>query len=154
MRGVAKPLRERGSRHLRRGFWNRFIGKAPPTSTRLGGSTGRMNFLQNLPQAILVLPVRIMGLKPPHVADVPDVIAVAIVRHITPVQLASADLLAQRNRLQHRTVRVPAAAQVAHLATSRRLEELPKCRHQVMAVNVVAHLLALIAKDTVSRATY
>jgi hypothetical protein len=58
-----------------------------------------MNFLNHLPQPILIFPLRVVGLETPHVADVPDVIADAVVLDVRPAQFAAGDLLAQVDRL-------------------------------------------------------
>src|ERR1700688_2057085 len=49
---------------------------------------------------------------------------------------------------------MPAAADVVNFAGARRANELHECSDQVEAVDVVAHLLALVPKDTVRPAAY
>ena len=71
---------------------------------------GRVDFLEDFAQAVLVFPIRIVGLKTPHVADIPDVIANAVVFDVSVVQFFTTELLADFNGFEHRTIRVAAAA--------------------------------------------
>ena len=60
-----------------------------------------MDFLEDFAQAVLVFPIRIVGLKTPHVADIPDVIANAVVFDVSVVQFFAAKLLADFNGFEH-----------------------------------------------------
>ena len=111
-----------------------------------------MNFRQDLLDSVAEFPVRIMRLEFPHIADPPDVVADPVVLFVSPVQFFAADAFAFVNRLQHRAVRVAAAADVIDFARARLLEKLPERIHQVVAVNVVAHLFAFVAKNAIRRA--
>src|SRR5579864_911645 len=46
-------------------------------------------------------------------------------------------------------MRVPAAAHVVNLAATGGLEKLPECFNKIEAVDIVTHLLALVAEDAV-----
>src|SRR5688572_86749 len=46
-----------------------------------------------------------------------------------------------------------ASAQIVHLASARRLRELPERFHQIVAVNIVSNLFSLISEDPIGGAT-
>ena len=92
-----------------------------------------------------------MRLEFPHVADPPDVVADAVVFHVGPFQFLAADAFALVDRFEHGAVRVAAAAGIVDFARARLLKKLPEHFHQVVAVDVVAHLFALVAKDSIGR---
>src|SRR5208282_3157901 len=127
-------------------FWNGRVHS--------GGTAGGVDFLQNCLQTVAEFPVGIMRLKFPHVADPPDVVADAVVFDVSPFQFATADVFAQINGFKHRTVRVAAAADVIDFARARFLEKLPESLDQIVAVNVVTHLLAFVAKHAIGRAVH
>src|SRR6266498_2211716 len=62
------------------------------------------------------------------------------------------DVLAQRDRLEHRAVAVARTTHVVHLGFAGRAIELMERRDKVGAVDVVADLLALVAEDRVGLA--
>src|SRR5215510_3316381 len=64
---------------------------------------------------------------------------------VRPVDLASAQLLAHPYRLEHRTVAEATASDVVDLSDTRLGEEFAERADKVGAVNVVAHLLALVS---------
>src|SRR5947209_10596183 len=90
-----------------------------------------------------------MGLKFPNVTDPPDVIADSVIFLVRPSQLSPANFLTQLDRFQHRTVAVPAAADVVNLARARGANELNERIDQIVAVDVVAHLFAAVTKDSI-----
>src|SRR5665213_2425973 len=113
------------------------------------GNNGLVNLFQNRLQVKSVFPVRIMSLKFPHVADPPDVVADAVVLDVSPRKFFAANFFAERNRLEHRAVRMAAAAHVINFAGARRFCELPERLDKVVAVDVVAHLFAFVAEHAI-----
>src|SRR5674476_1071926 len=113
------------------------------------GNDGLVNLLQNRFQIELVFPIGIVLLKFPHVADPPDMVADAVVLDVSPVEFFAADFFAERNRFEHRTVRVTAATQVINFAGTRLQRKLPERLDEVATVNVVANLLALVTEHAI-----
>jgi len=93
-----------------------------------------------------------MVLEFADIADPPNVVAGAVVLDVCPVQFAAADLLAQVNCLQHGAIGMAAAAQVVNFARARRAEKLPDGLDEIVAVDVVAYLLPLVAEDAIGLA--
>ena len=56
------------------------------------------------------------------------------------------------NGFQHRAIAVASAAYIVDLAAARFADKMPECIYQVVAVDIVADLFALIAKDGVGTA--
>src|SRR5471032_72206 len=120
---------------------------APPVIKMLSGGlisgdARGVDFRQDFLEAVAELPVGIMRLEFPNVADPPDVVADAVVLNVSPFQFFAADAFALVNRLEHGAVRVAAAADVVDFAGARLLEKLPERLDKVVAVDVVADLLA------------
>src|SRR5688500_8862330 len=92
-----------------------------------------------------------MGAEFGGIADIPDVIADAILLSIRPAELLASDLLAELNSLEPRAVAVATTADVIDLTGAWREIDLMERRYQVSAMNVVTYLLALIAVDRVWR---
>jgi hypothetical protein len=111
-----------------------------------------VNLLENCLQIEAVSPLWIVALELGHTADPPDVISNPIVLYVLPVQLAPADFLTSLNRLQHRAAGMSSSTDVINLSRTRRFEEFPKRIDEVVAVDVVTHLLALVPKDAVGQA--
>src|SRR5947209_13214858 len=110
------------------------------------------DLLQNFPQSEAKLPLRIMRLKFPHIADPPDVIPDAIALLKMPGEFAPADFFTKRNRFQHRAIAKAPAAHVINFRYARLMNEGSKRFHQIVAVNVIAHLFALITEDAIGPA--
>jgi len=108
-----------------------------------------MDFFEDFPEAVAVIPVRIVILEFPDIADPPDVVADAIVFLVGPAERFPADFLAEVDGFKHGTIRVPAAADVVDLGHTRLPEELPEGFDQVVAVDVIPDLLAAIAEDPI-----
>src|SRR5947199_9044193 len=83
------------------------------------------------------------------VTDPPDVIADAIRLDVFGVHAPAGDLLAQEDGLQHRAVAETRAAHVVDLARPRILIEVIEGVDEIEAVNVVAHLFAVVAEGPV-----
>src|SRR5260370_19677523 len=98
-------------------------------------------------------PIRIVVPEFPKIRDITNVIAFARFFHVAPVQLAPGHLLDLFDRFQHGNTVRAAATQVVHLAGPRLCSKLLEGAHHVMAVNLVAHLFALVAKNGILSAT-
>src|SRR5580692_6703530 len=96
-----------------------------------------VQFLHDFRKSIAILPRRIMGFEMTHVADVPDMVANAVIFDIAPLEFSSAHAFAPFDRFEHGTVRMSAASHVIHLAGTWRLEEFPKGGNEVVRVNIV-----------------
>src|SRR5438477_7607990 len=110
------------------------------------------DLLQNFPQSVAKFPLRIMRLKFPHITDPPDVIPDAIALLIMPGELAAGDFFTKRNRFQHRAIAKASTAHVINFRDARLIDEGSKCFHQIEAVNVIAHLFALVTEDAIGPA--
>ena len=95
------------------------------------------------------LPLGVIGLErvevanPPHVVTDPRLIGKRVIEGST------GDLFAERNRLQHRDVRISPTTKVVNRASGRRPVKRVEGSHYVMGVNVVANLLALVTEHGV-----
>src|SRR5580704_13400378 len=90
-----------------------------------------------------------MLLKLPNVADPPNVVPAAVLVKIRRREPRSGNFFAQRNRFEQRAIAVAASTHVVDLSGPGRFVEFVKRANQVGAVNVVPHLLLLIAEDLV-----
>src|SRR6266436_1755817 len=108
--------------------------------------------LQNRIEAAGNLPFRVVRLKLSQVRDVTDVIALARLLHIVPVQFAPGELFDTRNGFEHRDAVAASPAQVVDLAWPRIRSKFFDGSYYVTAVNIVAHLLAFVAINAVARA--
>ena len=88
----------------------------------------------------------------PHITDPPDVVADAIGLLIMPGESAAADFFTERNRFQHRAIAKAPTAHVVNLRHARLIDKGSKRFHQIEAVNVVAHLLALVTENAIGAA--
>src|SRR5205807_1001932 len=75
-----------------------------------------------------------------HVADVADVVALAVLFVVAPRHLASRSGLDHVETFEDRRVALAAAAEVVDLADARRGDELLEGAHHIQAVNLIAHL--------------
>src|SRR5438874_8251420 len=110
------------------------------------------DLLQNFPQSEAKFPLRIMRLKFPHIADPPDVITDAVGLLIMPGEFAAADFFTKRNRFQYRAIAKAPTADVINFRDARLIDEGSKRFHQIEAVNVIAHLFALVTEDAIGAA--
>src|SRR5207248_11108772 len=110
------------------------------------------DLLQNFAQPEAKFPLRIMRLKFPHIADPPDVIADAIALLVMPGEFAAADFFTKRNRFQHRAIAKAPTAHVIDFRYARLINEGSKRFHQIEAMNVIAHLFALVTEDAIGPA--
>src|SRR5881227_3895922 len=93
-----------------------------------------------------------MRLKFPDIADPPDVIADAVALLIMPGEFAAANFFTERNRFQDRAIAKASTAHVVNFRYSRLINEGSKRFHQIEAVNVIAHLFALVTEDAIGPA--
>ena len=94
-------------------------------------------------------PFRIERLEACKVTYPPDVVALPVLLYVAPVHTPSRKALADLNCFEDRSIAKPAAAYVEYLTGVRAMEESVKCPNKFFAMNVVPHLLSLIAKDSV-----
>lgn len=110
-----------------------------------------VNFGKDRGDILGKFPIWIVRLKFTHVADIPDVIAHAIAILVGSCERLARDRFADLNCLQHGTVAKATAANVVYLARTGIAIELIERLNQVVRVNVVTHLLALISKHRVGQ---
>jgi len=91
-------------------------------------------------------PVGEVTLELSQVGDVADVIAQAVPIVVAPVNLVAADVCNQSNALQYRSSVGAPSPEVVDLSRPRRLDEGLESPDDVVAVDLVAHLLALVAE--------
>src|SRR5215211_4077932 len=113
-----------------------------------------VNLLEDAPNVIFERPAGIVGFEAPVIADPPDVIADAIRLPVCPLEFLACDLLAQPNRLDHRGVAEAPTSDVVDLRDPGRLKELVERPDEILAVDGIPHLLALVAKDLVRAACH
>src|SRR5215212_5857495 len=111
------------------------LARAPALGVRL------VDLLQDPPDVVLELPVGVVRLEAAVVADPPDVVADPVRLLVGPVERLAGDLLAERDRLEHRRVAEAPASDVVDLGNAWGAEECVECRDQIVAVDGVADLL-------------
>ena len=82
-----------------------------------------------------------------EIRDVADVIALAVFVHVMPIEFAAGELLDARDGFEHGDAVLAAAAHVVDLAGAGIDGEFLDGADNIVAVNVVAHLLAFVAED-------
>ena len=112
----------------------------------------RDDFPRHRFHAVLRRPIRIVGLEPTEVANVPDMISGPRGLGERPSHLAAGQRLAEVDRFEDRAIGIGAAAHIVDLAPSRGLEDGPKGRGAIVAVKIVPDLLPLVAEDRIGRA--
>src|SRR5512146_1233354 len=108
-----------------------------------------VNLLEDSRHIVYHVPVRVMRLEFIQVTDVPDVVTDAVLFGISPIDLAGRNLLAKLDSLEHRAVAEATAPHVVNLAVAGIFIELVERVDQVGGVDVVAHLLTLVAENGV-----
>src|SRR4030095_10820674 len=86
------------------------------------------------------------------ITDPPDVVSDAVIFDIFPREFSSANFFAKLDRFEHRAVTVATSTDVINLSHARRPNERGERFYQVVAVNVITHLLALVTEDTIGPA--
>src|SRR5215469_16578824 len=90
-----------------------------------------------------------MSLHLGQVANVTDVIAVAVPVDVFPDHFLARHLFGKSERLKDRTTVVATAAEVVNLAAARTFNKTLDEAHDVSRMNVVADLLALVSINRV-----
>ena len=108
-----------------------------------------MDFIENSVQTVAKFPIRIVLLEFPNVADPPDVIADTVCFFVLPFQFPAANLFAELDCFQHRTVALPAAPNIVNLAYPRSANEFLEGLDQIKTVNVVTHLFAFVSQHAI-----
>src|SRR4029450_2353788 len=111
-----------------------------------------VNFLENFLQPVAKVPLRVMLAELADVADPPDVVADSVVLDIFPREFSSANFFAKLDRFEHRAVTIATSTDVINLSHARRPNERGEGFDQVVAVNVITHLPALLTDDTTGAA--
>jgi len=109
----------------------------------------RDNLFQDRVQSFRDLPFRIVAPKFPEIRDVANVIALARFLDVAPIQLPPGHLFNPPDGFQYGDAVFAAPTQIVNLAGPWTGGKLLDRAHYVVAVNIVAHLLALITKDRV-----
>src|SRR5438105_9759917 len=112
-----------------------------------GGCQG--DLLDRLADRDLDLPTRIVGAETAEVADVADVVAAPWLVHVFRLERPSEQLLEPPRSLEDRNAVRAAAAEVVDGRDARLLVEGQHRGADVIRVDVVADLLALVAEDSV-----
>src|ERR1700731_1037180 len=102
---------------------------------------------EDIRKIIFPIPARIMRLEFADIAYPPDMIAYPVVLRIKVVHFFPCNLFAAGNGFQHRTVAMPSPACIVYLPRPRLLIKLPEHAHQVIAVDIVPDLLALVSEN-------
>src|SRR5258708_20048945 len=84
-----------------------------------------------------------------HVADPPDMVPYPVVLTVNIVHFFLCDLFAKGNRFQHRAIGVSTSAGVIDLSGTRILVKFPEHIHQIIAMNIIPQLFALVAEDSI-----
>ena len=96
------------------------------------------------------LPIGIVGLEFREVGDVADVVALAVLVHVLPVQLLAGHLFDFGDGFKHGNTVFAAAAHVVNLSAARIGREFFDGANHIVAMNIIAYLLGLVAKHIVS----
>ena len=108
-----------------------------------------MDFFHDFLQAVLKFPAGVMGLKLPHVADPPDVVADPVFIYIFGVKFSTAYSFAQRNCLEYRNIGKPTPSDIIDLTSAWIFKEMVKRVHQIMGMNIITYLFALVTINTI-----
>jgi hypothetical protein len=84
-----------------------------------------------------------------QIADVTDVVALAILVDVLPNHPFAGHFFRDSERLKNRTTVAPTAAKVIDLAAARRFNEALDEAHDISGMNVIADLLTLVPVNRV-----
>ncbi len=112
-------------------------------------SPGPTGLLKDLAKRHRNIPFREMTAALCEVANVADVIAFAVLVHILELHFLAADGSCNFKGFQYRDAVLPAAPEIVNLAAAGGFAELHDEPCHIMRVDVVPHLLALVAKDLI-----
>ena len=104
---------------------------------------------ENFVQADGDFPIRVVGLEFAEIGDVADVVALAIFLAILPIHFFAGHAFEFGNGFEHGDAVFSTAAEVVDLAAVRIRCELLDGSDDIVTMNVVANLLALVAEDRV-----
>src|SRR5215470_5961432 len=107
---------------------------------------------ENFVQADGDFPIRVVGLEFAQIGDVANVVTLAVFLDILPIHFLAGQAFQFGNGFEHGDAVCPATAEVVDLAATRIRGELLDGSDDIVTMNVVTNLLALIAEDRV-RAT-
>src|SRR5262245_34206358 len=93
------------------------------------------------------LPVRIMTAELPQVGDITNVVADAVGFHIAPIHRASQTIFQQTEAFEDRRTVFASTTQVVDLARPWVGSERFKGSNDIGAMDLIADLLSLVAKD-------
>src|SRR6266545_688680 len=131
-----------------------------PASLRAGMTTesfmqhllcwpGGTDLRQGAVERILLPPFRIVGVDVAQVANIANMIANTVLVNILHPQLLANQFLEARDCVDHRNAVVSPAAEVVDRGDARAVVERLEERTDIVRVDVVAYLLALVAVDPV-----
>src|SRR6266481_5412149 len=130
--------------------------RVPPPGKRDGSRAARSrlqpalcskNVFQDDVERAADTPIWIMRAELRQVGDVADVIALAVLLDILPVQFFSIHLLNFGNSFKHRDAVLTAPAEVVDLAATRIGSEFLHGTYDIVTMNIIADLLALVTED-------
>ena len=104
---------------------------------------------QDIFDAILEIPFRVMGFKFADVADPPDMVPDPVVVAVVIRQFLSRDFLAKTYGFEDGAVRIPRTASIVNFSRARGLIEMPEHIDEIIGVNVVPHLLPHVPMDRI-----
>ena len=107
------------------------------------------DFFKNVVEVAGDFPVGVMGLEFREVGDVADVVADAVFLDVAPVELFPRELLRAVDGFDHGDAVLAAATHVVDLPGAGTSGELFDGANDIVAVNVVTDLLALVTEDRV-----
>ena len=108
-----------------------------------------VDFAKDTVDVITEFPFRVIGAEPVDVTDPPDVVANSVLLDIASLHWSAGQPLTFRDGFEDRTIGVPGTPDVIDCRNFWRSENLPEGIHQIKGVDVVANLLAFIAKNIV-----
>lgn len=110
---------------------------------------GAEDLLQDGIQIVAHRPPGVMRLEPPDVTYPPDMVARPIGLAVRPPHFASSQFLAFCDRLQHRAIAIPTAADIIDLAAARSFEKMPKRVYEIKGVDIIAYLLPTVSENDI-----
>src|SRR5262249_29968763 len=136
-----------GSSSSRRSGTSRTSTGTSSAERSSGGGTSEVG--EDPVERVLGIPGRVVVAKAREVADVADVVAAPRLLDVLPGELPAAQIVELRDRLEHRDAVRAAAAEVVDRGRTGAVGEGGDRRADVERVEVVAHLLGLVAVDLV-----
>src|SRR5262249_27356216 len=113
-----------------------------------------MNLGKDILQRFGNVPTGIMSLHFGQVADVTDVVALAVPVDVFPDHFLARHLFGKSERLKDRTTVAATTAEVVNLTAARRFDETLDETHDISGMDVVTNLLALVAINRILASLY